>query len=144
MLGTMIDLAVHTDAPRGKTMRDNRMLERFVLDLPTRILPGREAPVEGVFDLRTCNVCAGGAFFDTAAPLPEGTPVRIEMMLPVERFDLVAALCDEVRVVLNGRVLRREANGMAVQFDRGYRFHRIPAAEGATGTKGVALGEPAA
>ena len=119
--------------PGKKAGRDNRKLERYSLNIPTRIRPRRPDDAESLFELCTCNVCAGGAFFSTVPPLPEGTQVSIEMLLPVDRLKLVETICGAVRVTISGRVLRSGQDGMAVKFDQNYKFHQSRSADGPSG-----------
>jgi hypothetical protein len=96
-------------------MQDLRKLERFDLKLPARIdvLNSDEQSL----DLVTENVCAGGAFFSTPAPLAEGLAVRVELGLKRENGGGVLSL-----VTVGGKILRSQPEGMAIRFDKKYRI----------------------
>ena len=103
-------------------MEEKRRLERFDLKIPARLecLLGDE---EGeTLDLLTSDICAGGAFFHTDEPLPEGTQVKIDLVLPLEKIKKLAADCDHAFIKVTGTVLRAEAKGMAICFDKGYEI----------------------
>lgn len=96
---------------------ESRKLERFSLKLPTRI-SGLE-PGNPTMDLMTENISAGGAFFPTAKPLPEGLTVLIEFTLKRESGKGGAS-----KVKARGMVLRSRPNGMAVRFEKRIQMQR--------------------
>lgn len=102
-------------------MKERRKLERFDFEVPARI----EGPISGqeteTCDLSTSNICAGGAFFRTSVPLPQGTKVKMNLVLPLDRIrELVGH--DRVNVRVEGTVLRSGPSGMAVSFSEDYQI----------------------
>ena len=67
-------------------MGDRRKIERFKLRLPARLdVVGRYEDVQqATLSLETDNVCSGGAYFTTLSPLPQGTSVKIDLLLGAE------------------------------------------------------------
>jgi hypothetical protein len=60
----------------------------------------------------------------------EGPLVRLELALPVEKYQqLFHNEGREVRLKVRGVVIRRESEGMAVRFDRKYRFRSSESGE---------------
>src|SRR5512145_338436 len=102
MLSTRTPTATKVNRPvqRG----ESRKLERFSLRLPTRIstLESDTPPL----DLITQNISAGGAFFPTTKPLPEGLAVLVEVKLRFESGRDGAG-----RVKVKGMVLRSQPDG---------------------------------
>ena len=103
-------------------MKERRKLERFDLRVPAKIAvvghdQGREA-----LNLMTENICAGGAFFYTPDPLPKGTQVKIDLILDRE---LRGGESRMAQIKLNGAVLRSDATGMAICFDKSYNIISI-------------------
>ncbi len=99
---------------------ERRKLERFNLEVPARIeVLAREEQGEAVFELNTKDVSAGGAYFRTKKALPEGTRVRIDIILPLDRLRRLKDACKGL-IKVTGTVLRAEPTGMAVCFDEGY------------------------
>ena len=71
-------------------MLERRKLERFELSLSTSIrvvAPGHESEKEAI-NLFTKNICEGGAFFDTSHLLPQGTEVKLTLVLPLNRLKM--------------------------------------------------------
>ena len=107
-------------------MEDKRKLERFELKMPAKIEAVDVGPRQVAVDLHTNDVCAGGAFFPTLDPLPEGTRVNVEMLLPLERLKVLKESSRQVFLLIKGTVLRCQDNGMAVEFTENYTFGHTP------------------
>jgi hypothetical protein len=109
--------------PLRKTpMEERRKLQRFKLRLPARIevSPGTPDKEARVLKLETDNICSGGAFFHTLSPLPEGTPVKAELVLDTQRLRYPK----DTRPLINvrGHVSRTEPTGMAIRFMKGFKI----------------------
>ena len=104
--------------------KEKRKLERFDLEIPAKIevLARDQKREEGVLDLITSDISSGGAFFYTSQPLPEGTDVKIDLVLPLDRLKELQEDCDQVYIMITGTVLRSESEGMAVYFNEDYRI----------------------
>lgn len=102
-------------------MRENRKMHRFELVLPAKVEPVRpNVKKSEVLEFLTGNVSAGGAFFRTDKPLPAGTPVRIDLILPLDKLRNLSGKKAYVKV--DGKVLRSDERGMAVSFSSRYRI----------------------
>ena len=103
-------------------MEERRELERFKLRLPARVeVVSRVPEVEkDIISLETDNICSGGAFFHTLSPLPEGTQIKIDIVLNSLKLRTPRNRRSHIKV--SGNVLRSEPIGMAVQFDRSYEI----------------------
>jgi hypothetical protein len=103
-------------------MREKRRLERFDVALSAII---RSGPPHGegkkaITRLLTKDICEMGAYFSTSQPLPEGTEVGVELILPLSEFRFKLVKEDKSIVSIGGKVLRTEAKGMAIGFSRSY------------------------
>ena len=107
-------------------MIEKRKLERFDLRMQAKIEPVGMEEVFEAFDLATCDVSAGGAFFQTRRPLPEGTRVHVRMLLPLQRLRVLRESARQVFLIVQGTVLRCQQDGMAVKFGKDYEFRRQP------------------
>jgi len=107
-------------------MVERRRLERFDLVLPAAIELSNEHYEERMINLLTTNVCSGGAYFHTNQPLPEGTKVKLDLVLPLEKLKKIKAEHKKVLIKVTGKVLRTESEGMAICFDRDYRISGSP------------------
>ena len=99
--------------------REKRKLERFDLKLPAKI---ETVTTEGeeILDLMTSDISSGGAFFHTEQPLPEGTDVKIDLVLPIDKLKKLQDEYHQVYIKITGTVLRAEPRGMAIYFNRDY------------------------
>jgi hypothetical protein len=68
----------------------------------------------------TKNISTGGAFFHTMSHLPNGTQVKIRLVLNLGR--LRGSKREGAHVKLSGTVLRSEPTRMAIHFDKFYRL----------------------
>lgn len=101
-------------------MEEKRKLERFDLKVPARIEGVGNRRDKDILDLITSDICAGGAFFHTDQPLPEGTKVRIDLVLPLAGLRRLLSDYDHAHIKVTGTVLRKEPSGMAICFNRDY------------------------
>ena len=101
-------------------MDEKRRDERFDLSLnATLMVIGKKtADKDQIIHLSTKDICLGGAFFTTTKPLPLGTEVRIQMVLPLHMLKTLKEKKALLRVE-KGIVLRHEADGMAIVFEKG-------------------------
>ena len=105
-------------------MLEQRKLERFDLSLPASIrvvAPGREREKDAI-NLLTKNICEGGAFFDTSHPLPQGTEVKLDLVLPLNRLKMKMIKKDSSNIWVKGVVSRSKHDGMAISFQKGYKI----------------------
>ena len=79
--------------------------------------------MEKEIDLHTENVCQGGAYFITSAPLQNGTRVNVDLTLEMKRLKKTTPNRSSIHV--DGFVLRSEFNGMAICFDKGYAIKSV-------------------
>lgn len=106
-------------------MKEQRHLERFELKLPARvevIASKKVARKEILEDLWTGDISAGGAYFHTPQPLSEGTEVKIDLILPLDRLKKLQG--NRACVKISGRVARVRSDGMAIRFNK--RFKIVP------------------
>ena len=107
-------------------MTECRRDERFALRLPAKVEVLRENGnvEEQVIRLETENICWRGAYFTTLCPLPEGTKVKVDLVL---NFDKATTKKDlRPRIKVKGEVIRSERTGMAVGFDGRYKIISAP------------------
>ncbi|MGD8366003.1 MAG: PilZ domain-containing protein [Desulfobacterales bacterium] len=104
---------------------ERRGVERFDLELPAkiRVLAADAAAAE--IEVHTENISCGGAFFRTASPLPEGTDVRIDLVLNLDKLRSVRADVRHVHIELKGTVNRSESTGMSICFRSDYQLRPL-------------------
>ena len=99
-----------------KKVADERKIERFDLKLKAFVLiadPKKDASKS--LSMRTRDVSAKGAFLLTDTPMPAGTRVKVDMVLPLDELKKIGG---KALIKTSGKVLRREMDGMAICFDR--------------------------
>lgn len=102
---------------------NKRAMERFELELPTRLTPVGETQKEPL-DLFTDNVSSGGAMFITDHVLDIGTEVKVEIFLATSKLKKIKS--NKVLIKVQGRVNRIKGNTMAVSFDNHHRISAFP------------------
>ena len=102
-------------------MEERRKLERFTFEVPAKIEVVVSAGKKEALYIPTSDICASGAFFRTTKALPEGTKVKIALILALDRLK---HLIDHSRanVKLSGTVVRTGSAGMAICFDEDYQI----------------------
>jgi len=103
-----------------QNMKEKRRLERFDLKIPAKIQSATSDQEKRLLSLLTTNISSGGAFFHTTQPLCEGTQVKIDLVLPLERLKQLKDDCKQAYIRVTGRVVRSESEGMAILFDKDY------------------------
>ena len=100
---------------------EKRKLERFDLNIPAKVQVVSGGEKEEM-KLTTRNICSGGAFFRTTQPLPVGTEITIDLVLPLGKFQKLKDIKKQVSINLTGKVLHAETTGMGVCFDEEYQI----------------------
>jgi hypothetical protein len=104
-------------------MKEQRKLERFDLRVPATIevVAEHQNPQKKILHVMTKNICDGGAFFNTTSPhLPEGTQVKIGLVLTFGRLRGLTG--SRARLKASGSVLRVESGGIIIRFDKSYKI----------------------
>ena len=106
--------------------QEKRKLERFDLTIPARIgltTADQAGEEKKILNVLTSDICSGGAFFHTTQPLPKGTEVRIDLVLPLDRLKELLGKSRHAYIQVTGTVLRSETKGMAICFNKDYQMH---------------------
>ena len=107
--------------------KERRRLGRFRLEIPAKIDVLDSGLEREGHDLKTSNISSGGAFFHTKEPLPEGTEVKIDLILPLEKLKQLKNDHKQAYIKVSGKVLRSESKGMAISFDQNYVIRPLKA-----------------
>ena len=99
-----------------------RQMERFTLNVPAAIALKDQmgSSQKASAELRTRNICAGGAFLLTDDPLNLGTQVDVNLHLSFFAGSKEHERWSDIHV--SGSVIRIEPDGMAIQFDDKYQI----------------------
>ena len=99
---------------------ERRKLERFNLELPALLSVIDESGTPKAAKYMINDICSGGAFFKTDAPLSVGTDVKMDLILPIDKLNKSGG--NRSRIYVSGSVIRTEKHGMAVCFNKKYRI----------------------
>ena len=102
-----------------------RKFERFTLNIPAKIetIISGQAKDKEILNLLTKDICAGGAFFHTSQTLPEGTEVKIDFVLDINKLKKLTE--NRAYIKIKGTVLRSGSEGMAICFHKNYKITPI-------------------
>ena len=103
--------------------REQRQKERFPIGIPVRIVVTGDGEPE-IIDSVTENISAGGVLVQAAEPLPLGTKVELDLVIPIE--DIRKMSGKNARIKISGSVVRLDTRFIAIQFGREYKVLPIP------------------
>ena len=101
---------------------ERRGLERFKLSLLAKV----EVLASGekqVFNLVTNNISGNGAYFHMLHPISNDTRVRVTITIASEFVKEITGF--QMRLKVEGRVVRSEPTGMAIKFNENSKIKRI-------------------
>lgn len=118
-----LDDELNTTDGYGRIVENRRKLERYKMNLLAFVkVDGGEKEGIKIRYMVTANICAGGVYLRTDAPLAFDTRVHIGFFIPTPN-PLNPELSDDKIMSLvetTGCVIRCEDKGMAIQFDKDY------------------------
>ncbi len=118
------EILIYPDTLRELKPDDGRNQERLDLDLTARLLLSGQERIE----IQTRDISAHGAFLLTSTPLPQDTRVELEIMLPLAELGNFSG--QDVALHAIGRVVRTEAQGVAVEFQATSGFDALATSSG--------------
>jgi len=106
-------------------MKERRKLERYQLRVPTTIELAGASGLQGTLRLETKDISADGAYIASSEPIDEGMHLKLEMVLSVERLKELIGADKKVELRLEGTVIRKDSEGIAVLFDKKYQIKAL-------------------
>jgi len=106
-------------------VKERRKLERYQLRVPTTIELADASGNQGTLRLETKDISADGAYIASSEPIDEGMHLKLEMVLSVERLKELIGADKKVELRLEGTVIRKDADGIAVLFDKKYQIKAL-------------------
>ena len=107
------------------TMDERRKLERFNLHVSAKVAAEGPESKEEVLELETRDISADGAFFISHEPIAKGARVDLEMVLSMDKLQEVIGKKGKVELKIKGSVVRSDADGIAVSFDKKYYIRAL-------------------
>lgn len=102
------------------TRSDRRRAVRYDIGIPAEVRYGSDVGEE-TLAVTTRDVSSGGAFFFADRAVPIGTGLEVRLKLPRAGDTATTGLYRAV-IDVSGQVVRAEARGLAVCFDKTYRI----------------------
>ena len=93
---------------------DRRDKGRVPLELRAEVSMVSEEKEPSFLSGLTRNVSSGGAFFLTDQPLPPGTELDMDLILPIDELKRLEG--EKATIKVSGVVIRRDKKGMAIHF----------------------------
>jgi hypothetical protein len=100
---------------------ERRRLERFRLSALAE-LRAMVHDQEEILRLHTRDISSEGVYLSTEHPLPKGMDVSITIFLWIAVLKRLLGKQHQVRVKVDGKVVRSNGDGMAVAFKPGYKI----------------------
>lgn len=97
-------------------MQEKRAQKRFDLQIVSRLRYAARAHSDQAVEAVSRDISSIGAFFITPDTLPLGASLVAEIILPVSRLEKTLASDSMLKCV--GTVVRKDADGVAVHFDK--------------------------
>jgi len=101
---------------------EKRKRDRYFIDVPVKLLLSAEDSEQETLTVHTKNISSEGVLLSTDTVLSQGSKVKMEMVLPVNKLLEMIGEQKKVLVRVNGKVIRTGDEGMAVKFDRDYQI----------------------
>ncbi len=106
-------------------MLERRKLERFNLQTPARLRVEGEGIRSEVLSLVTRDISSSGVFITTDQPLPQGAPVKLELLISLDMIRRILGESGKARVKVDGHVIRAEDRGMAIEFRGRFKIQPV-------------------
>jgi hypothetical protein len=103
-------------------MKEKRKIQRLELRTPARIEGVRKSGKKISLQAETKDISSHGAFFITKHGIEEKVTLDIELVLSMKKFQQLLGRKGQVRIQLQGTVVRNEPEGIAVSFSRKYKM----------------------
>ena len=103
-------------------MDNLRQFERFPLNLPVRA-EVYTSDTKQMFDLKTRDISASGVFVFTPEQFPNGTNIKLNMVVPNDRIKKVTGA--NSLIDCEGNVVRFTPSGVAINFNKDCRISSL-------------------
>jgi hypothetical protein len=103
-------------------MKERRKIQRIELRTPARIeIRAKDGKKMGL-QAETKDISSHGAFFQTVELIEVDTNLDIELLLSMEKLLELLGGKKQIRILLQGTVIRSDPDGIAVSFRRRYQI----------------------
>jgi|WetSurMetagenome_2_1015567.scaffolds.fasta_scaffold550493_1 hypothetical protein len=106
-------------------MEERRRLERFELTAPARLTVASQSRGKAPFEFVTRDISSDGAYLYCTQPFAEGSRVKMELLLSVDKLSKLAGEKRRAKIRIKGVVVRVGSDGVAIRFESGYKIHAL-------------------
>ena len=106
-------------------MKERRKIQRIELHTPARIQAVAEDGKKISLQAETKDISSHGAFFVTEEPIQENAKLDIELLLSMEKLLELLKGKKQIRILIQGTVVRSDPDGIAVSFGRRYQIIQV-------------------
>ena len=118
-------MSLSTSSHTGSIESERRRLSRFQLEMPAVVIPrGRGPATDAFLSAQTRDISANGAFLRIDHPPGIGTRITIEMQTVIKSLPELLNATNQVKIRVNGKVVRRNPDGVGVRFDATLKFQQ--------------------
>jgi hypothetical protein len=106
-------------------MKERRKIQRIEMRAPARMEVVAKGGKKISLQAETKDISSHGAFFITEDLLEENAKLDIEIILSMEKLQKILAEYQQIRIRIQGTVIRNDPDGIAVSFGRKYQISTI-------------------
>jgi hypothetical protein len=103
-------------------MKERRKIERLDMRTPARIEVVAKGGTKISLQAETKDISSRGAFFITENPIEKDAKLDIELILSMEKLQKLLEGNQQIRIRIQGTVIRNDPDGIAVSFGRKYQI----------------------
>jgi hypothetical protein len=103
-------------------MKEKRKIQRIELRTPARIKAVAKDGTKSSLQVETRDISSHGAFFLTEELFDENAKLDIELLLSMEKLLELLREKKQIKILIQGTVVRSEPDGIAVSFGKRYQI----------------------
>ncbi len=103
-------------------MKERRQIERLEMQTPARIEVVAKGGNKISLQAETKDISSRGAFFITENPIEKDAKLDIELILSMEKLQKLLDGNQQIKIQIQGTVIRNDPDGIAVSFGRKYQI----------------------
>jgi hypothetical protein len=103
-------------------MSGKRKFDRYDINVPVRVEIRSPGGLSEKIDFESMNLAAGGILIKRGISLPEGSQIKIEIVLYFEALKTPENPEGTLIMTVTGHVVRTEPDGIAIRFNEDYEM----------------------
>jgi len=107
---------------QDQKMKEKRKIERLEIQTTARMEVVAKGGKKISLQAETKDISSHGAFFITEHPIEKDASLDIELILSMEKLQKLLDGNKQIRIRIQGTVIRNDPDGIAVRFSRKYQI----------------------